>query len=300
MGLIFASIDIGSNAGRLLFANVFEQKGEIIADKASLLRIPLRLGLDVYELGRISDFRKQNLIKTLSAFKLLLDVYNPVGYSACATAAMREASNGKEIIDEVFRSTGIRLQIIDGIEEAKIISSANNMNMHLVLDHSLYIDVGGGSTEITLTRNHAFVASNSFRIGTLRNLAKAVPDGERDKMKQWLDDKLNGIKMMNCIGSGGNINKLTKLYGDHAHNTISYKALKKGLQHLESYSLSDRINKLGLRPDRADVIVPAAKIFLDIMEWTGIQSLTAPKIGLADGLVVKQYEEYISRNRMQR
>lgn len=294
MGMIFASIDIGSNAGRLLFANVYEKKGSVIAEKATLLRIPLRLGIDVFEQGMITARRRKHLIDTLRAFKLLIDVYGPVSYIACATAAMREASNGKEILDEIQSSTGVRLKIIDGLEEARIISSANNQNMELVHDYSMYVDVGGGSTEITITRSKAFVASQSFQIGTIRSLYGSTPAGEWEAMETWLRERLNGITLVNFIGSGGNINKITKIYGDHFRNILSRSQLRKGVDELSCLTVDERIRKLALRPDRADVILPAGEIFQAIMEWTGIQTIVAPKIGLADGLVVKLYEDYIS------
>lgn len=287
--MLFSGIDIGSNAVRLLFANVYEAKAGPLVEKASLLRIPVRLGVDVFSLGYISEEKIEHLIKTMKAFKLLIDVYKPVSYLAAATAAMREASNNKEVLDIVKRESGIEIKLIEGIEEARIISNFSNHLINRSFSKTLYIDVGGGSTEISLIEGSRFITSNSFKIGTLRFLANAVEDSEWDAMRNWLNQFKSDFGKMNVIGSGGNINKITKIYGNSVSNAINLDQLNYGYKQLNGMSLEKRINKMGLRPDRADVIVPAAYIFIKILKWTELSSVLAPKIGLADGLVLMQY-----------
>lgn len=287
--MLFAGIDIGSNAVRLLFANVYETKGGPIAEKATLLRIPIRLGMDVFKDGRISDQKADDLVKTMKAFKLLIDVYRPLGYMAAATSAMREASNNQNVLDKVMKESGLTIQMIDGIEEANIISSFTNVLVNESFSKTLYVDVGGGSTEISLLDGKKFVTSNSFRIGTIRLLADAVEDHEWDAMRLWLNKFKDDFGRMNIIGSGGNINKITKMYGHAYTNVVNLDQLTFAYKQLKSMPLQTRIDKMGLRPDRADVIVPAAQIFLKILKWTGLQTVSAPKIGLADGLVLLQY-----------
>lgn len=289
--MLFSGIDIGSNAVRLLFANVYTTKGGPVAEKASLLRIPLRLGMDVFKEGKISEAKINDLVKTMQAFKLLIDVYKPISYRAAATSAMREASNNDEVLGRVIKESGIDIQMIDGIEEASIISSFSNVMVNKNFSKTLYIDVGGGSTEISVLDGRKFVASNSFKIGTIRLLADAVDDDEWESMRKWLGQFKDDFGRMNCIGSGGNINKITKLYGHSYSNIVNLDQLTFAYKQLSSMPLQTRIEKMGLRPDRADVIVPAARIFIKILKWTGIQVVSAPKIGLADGLVLLQYNK---------
>ncbi len=294
--MLFCGIDIGSNAVRLLFANVHETKGGPVAEKATLVRIPVRLGVDVFAHGEISDQKIEYLVKTLKAFSLLIDVYQPIGYKAAATSAMREASNRDEVLELVRRESGLEIDLIDGTQEANIISTFSNINVNKEFSKTLYIDVGGGSTEISITEGKNFVASNSFKIGTLRFLAEAIEEEEWDNMHKWLNQFKADFGRMNIIGSGGNINKLTKLYGHAYNNTINIDQLSFAYKQLNSMQLQLRIDKLGLRPDRADVIVPAAKIFIRLLKWTNIDLVSAPKIGLADGLVLLQYKHYLELN----
>lgn len=289
--MLFSSIDIGSNAVRLLFANVFDSKAGPVTEKASLIRIPLRLGFDVFNGGSISQQRADDLVKTMLAFKLLIDVYQPVGYRAAATSAMREAANNELILERVKRETGLEIGMIDGIEEANIISSLSNIFVNKNFSKTLYIDVGGGSTELSVLEGKRFITSNSFKIGTIRLLADKVEDAEWENLRRWLQQFRADFGQMNCIGSGGNINKITKLYGHALNNIITFDQLVFAYKQLNNMSLTARIEKMGLRPDRADVIVPAARIFVRILKWTGIGTVIAPKIGLADGLVLLQYKE---------
>lgn len=287
--MLYAGIDIGSNAVRLLFANVLEKKGTPVAEKATLVRIPVRLGMDVFTFGRISEQKEEMLIKTMKAFRLLIDVYQPVGYMAVATAAMREASNNQEVLQRVQTESGIEIGLINGIEEANIISNFTRLMLNKEYPMTMYVDVGGGSTEISLYNKSKFLTSNSFKIGTIRLLADKVGEEEWVSMHNWLDQFSEYYGRMNVIGSGGNINKITKLYGDNVTNLITLEQLQSAYKKLNSMSLEDRIDRIGLRPDRADVIVPAAKIFIQLLKWSGLQSVSAPKIGLVDGLVLLQY-----------
>ncbi|KAF0199607.1 MAG: exopolyphosphatase / guanosine-5'-triphosphate 3'-diphosphate pyrophosphatase [Bacteroidetes bacterium] len=289
--MLFSSIDIGSNAVRLLFANVFESKGGPVTEKASLIRIPLRLGMDVFSTGMISDQKADDLVKTMRAFKLLIDVYQPLGYRVAATAAMREASNNVEVMERVKRESGLEIGMIDGIEEANIISSLSNVFVNKNFSKTIYVDVGGGSTEISVLDGDRFITSNSFRIGTIRLLADKVEDTEWELMRKWLNQFKADFGRMNCVGSGGNINKITKMYGYPINNMINFDQMQYAYKQLNSMPMDVRIERMGMRPDRADVIVPAARIFIRILKWTGINVIVAPKIGLADGLVLLQYKE---------
>lgn len=292
--MLFAAIDIGSNAGRLYFANVYEHEGVVIAEKASLVRIPLRLGEDAFKIGKISEERIENLLKTLKAFKLLIEVYQPISYIACATAAMREAQNNKEIVDRTKNEAGIELEVISGLEEARILSATNNIAIGSNYNISMYIDVGGGSTEISMvTKEHKIIASNSFKIGTLRMLNHNNDTLEWKTLKKWLKEFKKDFGKIYCIGSGGNINKINKLYGTKPDDIVSFVNLKNGYNQIRKLSLAKRIEDLGMRPDRADVIVPASQIFLTIMKWAKIDFIYVPKIGLSDGLIHVLYNNYL-------
>jgi exopolyphosphatase / guanosine-5'-triphosphate,3'-diphosphate pyrophosphatase len=290
--MIFAAIDIGSNAARLLFAHVFEIKKEVFVENATLVRIPTRLGEDVYSGNTISKEKADRLIKTLKAFQLLIEAYKPVDYDVCATAAMREAGNGHEIIDRINHETGFRVRVIDGIEEARIIRLTNKMGFRHPDKLAMYIDVGGGSTDISIMENHRISGVKSFEIGTLRLLKNKVRKKEWEQLKAWLFEYREHFGSFHLVGSGGNINKINKLYGDSVLNLLSFKKLKKAHRHLNSFSFDERVEKLGLRPDRADVIIPAAKIFMFIMKTVKANEILVPKIGLADGLIYRLYEEW--------
>jgi exopolyphosphatase/guanosine-5'-triphosphate,3'-diphosphate pyrophosphatase len=290
MSLIFATVDIGSNAGRLLISHVFEKNNLVYASKIALVRVPLRLGMDVFEKGFISDEKQEMLIKTFKAYELIKDIYQPVAFDACATAAFREASNGTDIIKSIKDNTGTSLRIIDGIEEAEIVSQANNIYVNKKFDDTLYIDVGGGSTECSFFKKEKFIASQSFKIGTIKYLFDQVASSEWDKLQQWLQDVRNTDEQVNCICSGGNISKLTTLFGN-LDNTITRQQIKTAVGELEKRSYEERIENYTLRPDRADVIVPAARIFNNIMKWGKIDTIVAPKIGLVDGLAIDLYKK---------
>ena len=290
--MIFAAVDIGSNAARLLFANVFEVNDKTYVEKATLVRIPTRLGEDVYSINSISDARADNLIKTLKAFSLLIEVYNPIAFDACATAAMREAVNGLEVLERIRNEVGFNVRLIDGIEEANIIRRTNKIGFEQPDNLTMYIDVGGGSTDISIMNHHEILDVQSFKIGTLRLLKESVKENEWGRLNDLLRKYSRDFGTLNIIGSGGNINKINKLYGDPVSYTLSLEQLKDAYFFLKDFSLEERIDKLGLRPDRADVIVPAAEIFLFIMNIVQADSILVPKIGLADGLVYQLYEKH--------
>ncbi len=291
--MLFAAIDIGSNAGRLYFANVYEHNGQVIAEKASLVRIPLRLGEDAFKIGKISEERIINLLKTLKAFKLLIEVYKPVSYIACSTAALREAQNTPEIVQRAKAESGIELEVISGLEEARIVGSTNNISTGDNHNIAMYIDVGGGSTEISMvSKDHQIIASNSFKLGTLRMLNKNNNNNEWGDLKKWLKDFKKDFGKIYCIGSGGNINKINKLYGTKPDDIVTYKNIQNGYNQIRKLSIDKRIEDLGMRPDRADVIVPAAQIFLTIMKWAKVDFIYVPKIGLSDGLIHVLYNNY--------
>jgi exopolyphosphatase / guanosine-5'-triphosphate,3'-diphosphate pyrophosphatase len=295
--MIFAAIDIGSNAVRLLFANAYENEERIRVEKATLIRIPIRLGLDVYTKNRISKQRAEKLIKTLQAFSLLIDVYKPKKYVACATAAMREAENGQAVIKKIRQQTGITVKIIDGMEEAAIIRSTNDYVFPDNNKLNVYVDLGGGSTEISVLSAHELIAANSFKIGTLRLLSNNVPAAEWSKLQAWLTKFSENFGNVNVIGSGGNINKIAKIYGSSDASNISLNQLEQAANHLKGFTLNERIELLGLRPDRADVIVPATEVFLFITRTINAEMIFAPKIGLADGLIYQMFEEHLRRKR---
>ncbi len=294
--MLFAAIDIGSNAGRLMFANAYEKEGTAHVEKATLIRIPLRLGSDVFKKGKISAKRTETLLKTMQAFKLLIDVYNPVAFKAVATAALREARNGKSIVSRIEEETGIKMKIIDGREEANIIRKNIGFILPPENRYSLFVDVGGGSTELSLTDGDKLIDLRSFKIGTIRILNEQVPEGEWDALSGWLDEHCEEVMQANIIGSGGNINKINKIYGNPQSITLFQFQLTRAYEHLRSFSVEDRVDKLGLRPDRADVIVPAAQIFLFIMHHCQAESIVVPKIGLVDGLVHELYRKEKSKS----
>jgi exopolyphosphatase/guanosine-5'-triphosphate,3'-diphosphate pyrophosphatase len=293
--LKFAAIDIGSNAVRLLFANVYEGKEEANFKKADLIRIPLRLGEDAFVKKKISDEKIAKLIMAMKAFRQLIDFYEVEDYKACATSAMREASNAKEIVDLVWKEATINIEIIDGKTEAEVIYS-NHVAEHLEKGvNYLYIDVGGGSTELTLFSQNRIIASKSFNIGTIRLLNELVTKDHWDAMKEWIVKKTSDVRPLVAIGSGGNINKIFKMSRKKQNRPISFAKLKELHEFLASYSLRDRIEVLGLNPDRADVIVPAGRVFLTVMKTAQIERLFVPQIGMADGLIHLLYENYMAK-----
>ena len=295
--LPFAAIDIGSNAVRLLFSNVLEDGQSVIFKKSSLVRVPVRLGEDAFIAGKISPKKIEKLLKTMVAFRNLMDVHEVLGYQACATSAMREASNSSEVVELVKRETGIEIQIIDGKREAEIIYSNQIVEMFDDESHYLYVDVGGGSTEISLFSNRKMVESHSFNIGTIRMLNKKVTPNDFKGMKAWLKSLKTEKKEVNIIGSGGNINKIFKISGKKETQFLVLEELDEINKFLNYYSIEERIKVLGLNPDRADVIIPASDIFLKIMKWTDAKRIIVPTFGISDGMIHQVYSNYKLKNK---
>lgn len=280
----YAAIDIGSNAVRLLIADIIDKGDEVIYTKNTLLRVPLRLGDDAFIDKRISKGKFDDMVKTMNAFRSLMDVYKVSDYIACATSAMRDAANGEEIVT-ACRQSGIDIQIIDGSEEAKIIF---NSNLSDKIDKDkvyLYIDVGGGSTEISLFANGALVSSRSFNLGTIRILDNQDSPETWDDMRRWVKEITKGYKNIYGIGTGGNINKLSRIANAKDDVPITYAKLNAIYLYLNSFSMKDRIQNLGLRSDRADVIIPASEIFLTIMKVGHLKNIVAPRVGMVDGII---------------
>lgn len=290
----FAAIDIGSNAVRLLLCNVYDDNNEPVFKKAELVRMPIRLGEDAFRYRRISDEKIAQLAKTMRAFKLLIEVFGAIDYRACATSAMREAENRKEVIRAVKEQSGIEIEVVDGKMEAQIIYS-NHIAEHLAHDQSyLYIDVGGGSTELTLFADNHIIASQSFNIGTIRLLQDQVSKETWSYFKDWVRDKTCDYQPLTAIGSGGNINKLFKMADRKENKPLTIDRIREIYDYLRLHSVEERITRLGLNPDRADVIVPAARIFLTVMKTAGIDRIIVPQIGLSDGIVHLLYEKHKS------
>ena len=294
-----AAIDIGSNAARLLISEVTNDvNGKVKFNKIDLIRVPLRLGFDVFEKGEISEHRIDMIVQTMKAYKHLLNVYEVKHLKACATSAMRDAKNGAEIIKKIKHETGIDIEIISGSDEAAFIYE-NHVAENLDKDHSyLYIDVGGGSTELTFFSNNKLIFKDSYNIGTIRLLKRKVSEDTWDEMKDSIKQKTKGHKEVTAIGSGGNINKIFSLSKTKEDKPLPLQLLRDYYKELSNVSLIDRINIYKLKEDRADVIVPALQIYLNVMRWAGANEIYVPRIGLADGLIQHLYEEIKLQNIM--
>lgn len=289
--LRYAAIDIGSNAVRLLIADITKNEDDYGFKKNTLVRVPLRLGDDAFLDRRISDRKIEELLKTMTAFKNLMDVYHVTEYLACATSAMREADNGQDIIKKIKKLTDLDLEIIEGQREANIIYT-NHIEANLDVKKSyLYIDVGGGSTELSVFVNRIPLASRSFDIGTIRILDNQDKDETWEAMKNWVKENTKSLKNLAGIGTGGNINKLFRMSDEKDGMPLTFLKLKALYNQLNSHSLKERISVFGLNPDRADVIIPACEIYITLLKWTGIKQIYVPKVGLADGIISLLIEE---------
>jgi exopolyphosphatase/guanosine-5'-triphosphate,3'-diphosphate pyrophosphatase len=292
--LRYAAIDIGSNAVRLLIADISKQEGKYKYKKNTLIRVPLRLGDDAFLDQKISARKCSDLVKTMVAFKNLMDVYHVSEYLACATSAMREASNGLDIVKLIKAEADLDLEIIEGQREANIIY-ANHIEEELDENKTyLYIDVGGGSTELSVFVKGVPEASRSFNIGTIRMLDNQDKEETWDEMREWVKEHTKNFKHIAGIGTGGNINKLFRMSDEKENAPLSVQKLNSMYNKLNGYSLKERINVLGLNPDRADVIIPAAEIYLTLMKWTGIKQIFVPKVGMADGIIKMLIEEKLA------
>ena len=291
----YAAIDIGSNAVRLLISSIIEQKGHPVKfKKTSLVRVPIRLGADVFLNGEISEDNKQRMLDTMTAFRLLMKSHKIVKYKACATSAMREADNGKEMVKLISKKAKIDIDIIDGEEEAAIIA-ATDLQSYIKEDKTyLYVDVGGGSTEFSVIHYGNTVASKSFRIGTVRLLNDIVKKETWFELEEWIKANTKGYDDIDLIGSGGNINKIFKISGKALGKPLTYFYLTSYYNKLQTYSYEERITELELNQDRADVIIPATRIYLSAMKWSGAKDVYVPKIGLSDGIIKSIYYGTVS------
>lgn len=288
----YGAVDIGSNAIRLLISTVIEQKGKVaIFKKTSLVRVPIRLGAEVFLEGKISENSEDRMIDAMTAFRLLMKTHGVKHYRACATSAMREASNGHKIAKTIENRSGLTINIIDGNDEAEIIASTDLKN--LIDDNKafLYVDVGGGSTELTVFANGKSVTSKSFKLGTIRMLEGLVDKTIWDEMEEWIKSNTKDYKKIALIGSGGNINTIFKNSGKKLGKPLSYFYLSSYFEQLKTLTYEERITEMNMNPDRADVVVPATRIYLSAMKWSKAKNIFVPKIGLSDGIVRSLYNE---------
>ncbi|MDB1091836.1 Ppx/GppA family phosphatase [Phocaeicola vulgatus] len=294
----YAAIDIGSNAVHLLIKSIDrEAVQEKKIKKVMMLRVPLRLGFDVFSIGELSEKKADKLRRLMKAFRQLMKIYDVDDYRACATSAMRDARNGRTIIKKIEKDTGIRIEIIDGQEEARMIYNNHIECMEDRLGNYMYVDVGGGSTEINLLTNGELVWSVSYNIGTVRMLSNAVKEGTWQQMEEELMKVTEGVAAINIIGSGGNINKLFRLADkkDKKLQRLPVSSLQTVYDVLKPLTPEERVEAFSLKQDRADVIVPAAEIFLKIAEVVHAEYIYVPVIGLSDGIIDNLYAKSLEK-----
>ena len=294
----YAAIDIGSNAVRLLIKSIDrEAVQEKKIKKVMMLRVPLRLGFDVFSIGELSEKKADKLRRLMKAFRQLMKIYDVDDYRACATSAMRDARNGRTIIKKIEKDTGIRIEIIDGQEEARMIYNNHIECMEDRLGNYMYVDVGGGSTEINLLTSGELVWSVSYNIGTVRMLSNAVKEGTWQQMEEELMKVTEGVAAINIIGSGGNINKLFRLADkkDKKLQRLPVSSLQTVYDVLKPLTPEERVEAFSLKQDRADVIVPAAEIFLKIAEVVHAEYIYVPVIGLSDGIIDNLYAKSLEK-----
>ena len=291
----FAAIDIGSNGVRMLISNVISTRSsKVFFQKNSLVRVPIRLGEDSFTSGDISDINLKRLIKAINAFKLIMKVHNVSFYKAYATSALREASNSKHVVNKVLKKCNINIEIIDGIKEAKIISKSNVSTIIKPDVIFLSIDVGGGSTEFSFINSGKTISSKSFKLGTIRLLKGTVSDQIWDEVKTWILENSTNYNKITLLGSGGNINKIFSLSNTNEGKPMSRITFNKIFKQLESMNYHDRMVKYSLNPDRADVILPASKIFLKAFEWSSASKIYVPRVGLSDGIIKDIHEDLMA------
>jgi exopolyphosphatase/guanosine-5'-triphosphate,3'-diphosphate pyrophosphatase len=288
-----AGIDIGSNSVRLLVSNVIETKDQVIFKKSSLTRLPIRLGSDSFGDGNIGLENRERLLSGMLAYRKIMDIHGVEKYRACATSALREAKNGLQVVDEIYKETGVNIELISGKEEARMIFSSDMLGNLINQEGSfLYIDVGGGSTELTLFHNKTILASRSFKIGTIRLLNGLVKKNHWTEMEEWIKESTNGLSDILMVGSGGNINRTFKLSQKLKGEYMSLIDLKKIKLDLKALENDERMIVYDLNPDRTDVIIHALKIYTSAMELAGSENMIVPKKGLADGIVRYLYREH--------
>lgn len=286
---LYAAIDIGTNAGRILIGKVVMDNGVETVQQIQLVRAPLRLGADVFDTGNISEAMLKKLILTLRSFKLLALAYGIRKIKVYATSALRESDNRDYILGKVKDKTKLKIELIDGNREAELIFKSFRFSEFQDKSPRLFIDVGGGSTELTILKGDRQVTSGSFRIGTVRMLKEKVESTVWDDIGKWLDDNNARLENASAIGTGGNINKLSQIARKRYLEPVTIEELKETSAYLASMSLDERIENMRLNPDRADVIIPASEIYIRIMEMAGIDHIFVPKMGLTDGMIIEQY-----------
>lgn len=297
----FAAIDIGSNAVRLIFINIYETPAGPQFIKDAMYRVALRLGEEAFLKGKISKTKEAEMLSTMKAFRHLIDIHKPIQIMACATSAMRDAKNAKEIVQKIYKKTGIQIQIISGQKEAELILSNHVEKFQLESDKNyLYIDVGGGSTELILLSKGKLVDKWSFNIGTLRMTLGKVREKHWKELDVWVDHFKGKYQPLYGIGSGGNINTIQKHFVKRKEQDVHFDDLSLTLKSLENLTIDERILKYGFRPDRADVIVPAAKIFMHIMARLNIDTLFVPKVGLGDGMIHEMYDKMVKSKKLRK
>ncbi len=289
----YAAVDIGSNGVRLLVSNIVLKAGkEPVFRKSALVRVPIRLGADVFKQGIISERNTDRMCQAMKAFDLLMQVHGVEKYRACATSAMREAGNGKDIVQRIRENTGISIDIIDGKTEAEIIAATDLYEVIEKRKNYLYVDVGGGSTEFTFFSKGKRIKSKSFKMGTVRSLQhKENVKKVRQEAKLWVKNEMKSYRNIIIIGSGGNINKVYKLSGVSLGKPLTQCYIKQEYKALKKMTYDERVREMGLNPDRADVIIPALKIYLSAMKWSNAREMIVPKIGLADGMIKLLYAQ---------
>lgn len=283
----YAAIDIGSNAVRLLIKSTGRDGEARGLKKELLVRVPLRLGFDVFAKGEVSDKKREDLVRLMKAYRHLIRIYDVDRLRACATSAMRDARNGPDIIREIRKETGIDIEIIAGSEEARIVYNNHIESRNGTSGRYLYVDVGGGSTELNYLDNGMLVASGSFNIGTVRILTGKVRPEEWDALHRFIEENVVHGEDLAIIGSGGNIKKLYKMAADKDRERESFtvEELSRMYHSMATLGVKERMRRYGLREDRADVIIPAAEIFLNIASVTGARRIIVPTIGVADGII---------------
>jgi exopolyphosphatase/guanosine-5'-triphosphate,3'-diphosphate pyrophosphatase len=290
----FAAIDIGSNSVRLLISNVLQNGDGPFFKKSSLIRVPVRLGANAFTDHKIPEVSIVHLEETMLAFKHLMKANDVIYYKGCATSAMREASNGLQIVKRIKEKTGLNIEIIPGSLEANLIFNSQNASIGKIESNCLFVDVGGGSTEITVFSKGKAKATKSFLIGTIRILGEQVEKEDWKKMKEWVKEKAEGLKDFSILGSGGNINRISKLAELKPGKALAFEKLNEIVEDLKAHTYEERMKFYDLNPDRADVIVPAGEIFINIMKWVAADKIFIPKIGLGDGIVREAFKEYLS------
>lgn len=284
-----AAIDIGSNAARLQISTILHNEGEVSFKKVEYVRFPLRLGHDVFTYGELTPESEERTTKLMQVYKLLMELHEVEHYMACATSAMRESANGREVVARIRQRTGIVIHVIDGQKEAELI---NNVVVQAIDDReTIHIDVGGGSTELNLYINRRKVNSRSFKIGSVRLLEGKETKGAWTKMESWIRENIDPSREVVAVGTGGNISKIFNLVQKTSETTTTLAEIERMKNYIAGFSLEDRQNKLRLNADRADVIVPASEIYISVMKWAGATEIVVPDLGLKDGILQLVYEQ---------